>query len=119
VTSLARISALTMLAFAGFYGTSTAAQPGIPKQNGTAFPMCQVPLTKGYTLEPGFCPPQVAAMIPQAVADDGDCGCCGPFGIAPIYTAGNSVMVRTTPDVHERVARFLIDLGAYVPPRQR
>ena len=27
----------------------------------------------------------------------------------------NNVVVRTTPEVHERVARFLIDLGAYVP----
>ena len=115
MTSLARISVLTILAMAAAYASALAATNGTGAPNGTAFPLCQTPLTKGYQLQPGFCAPQVAAMIPHAVDSNGCCECCGPFGIPPIFAAGNNVVVRTTPEVHERVARFLIDLGAYVP----
>ena len=83
--------------------------------SGSGYPLCPPSVTKSYRVEPGFCPQHLVAMIPQAVSAD-SCGtCCGPFGIPPIYAAGNYVMVRQTPEVQERVAEFLTNLGAYKP----
>lgn len=80
--------------------------------------LCKVPLTKSYRVQPGFCPQQLVAMIANCVPA-GCADCCGPHGIPPIYVAGNYVLVRQTPEVHEQVARFLADLGAYVPPQPK
>ena len=78
-------------------------------------PPCQIPVTKAYRIKPGFCPQSLVCMIPAAVGP-GCCGCdCGPYGIPPIYAAGQNVLVRQTPEMQERVAEFLTELGAWEP----
>lgn len=79
---------------------------------------CQLPVTKSYRIKPGFCPQALVYMIPKAVGPSCCCGGCGPYGIPPIYAAGQNVMVRQTPEVQERVAEFLTDLGALVVPKK-
>jgi hypothetical protein len=108
-TSLLAIAALVTLPGTVQAGSSCGCQPGASSST-----LCKVPVTKSYRMQPGFCPQQLAAMIPQAVS--GGCAdCCGPQGIPPIYVSGNYVLVRQTPDVHEQVAKFLEEMGAYVP----
>lgn len=109
-----RFGVLAFLALAAIQSTAQAASANGYEQAAAAFPMCQAPTTRSYKIQPGFCPDQVAHMIPQYVADDGSCA-CGPHGIPPVYAAGNWVLVRQSPAGQERVAKFLIDLGAYVP----
>ncbi|GEM_PF-2275812 len=80
-----------------------------------AGPPCQIPVTKAYRIKPGFCPQALVCMIPAAVGP-ACCGCdCGPYGIPPIYAAGQNVLVRQTPEMQERVAEFLTELGAWEP----
>ena len=77
--------------------------------------LCQVPITKAYRIRPGFCPQQIALMIRQGVP----CGsgeCCGPYGIPPVYVAGNNVLVRQSPEMHLKTAKLLNEMGAIVPP---
>ncbi len=81
-------------------------------------PMCPVPVTRSYLIEPNFCPVQLVALIPQFVPDEGPCASCGPPGIPPVYASGQYVLVRQTPEMQERVARFLTDMGAYVPRKR-
>jgi hypothetical protein len=113
VPTLARICVLLILALGVFPVTALADLPDT-ESIGPGFPLCQVPVTKAYKIQPPFCPTQIAAMIPAAVPADG-CECCGPFGIPPVFAAGNSVVVRQSPEVHQRIAKFLTDLGAYKP----
>jgi hypothetical protein len=85
----------------------------------TAGPPCQLPVTKAYRIQPGFCPQTLVYMIPKAVGP-GDCGCdCGPYGIPPIYASGQNVLVRQTPEMQERITAFLTELGALVPKKAR
>ena len=80
-------------------------------------PMARMPITKSYRVQPGFCPQQLVWMIANGVPAC-DCGPgCGPYGIPPIYSAGNYVLVRTTPEGQQQVEKFLAHLGPYV--RQR
>ena len=44
------------------------------------------------------------------------CAPCGSYGTPPIYSAGNYVIVRQTAEAHQRIAKFLTDIGALVPP---
>lgn len=77
--------------------------------------LCQAPTTKAYRIRPGFCPQQIAGLIRQGMP----CGsgeCCGPYGIPPVYVAGNNVLVRQSPEMHVRVAKLLNDMGVTVPP---
>jgi hypothetical protein len=76
--------------------------------------LCQVPTTKGYQIRPGFCPQQIAVMIRQGVPC-GSAECCGPYGIPPVYVAGNNVVVRQSPEMHLRIAKLLSDMGVTVP----
>jgi hypothetical protein len=74
---------------------------------------CAAPVTKSYRIKQGFCPQALVRMIPGAVGPDCCCGGgCGPYGIPPIYAAGQYVMVRQSLEMHERVKEFLTDLGA-------
>jgi hypothetical protein len=120
VTIIACKSVLAIVALAAAQATALAAttpccQPCGPSPCSSAA-LCKVPLTKSYRVENGYCAQQLVGMIAQCVpAECADC--CGPYGIPPIYVAGNFVLVRQTPEVHERVAKFLTDLGAYVPPK--
>ena len=104
-----------VLAILGWAAYDAAAAEIHSHPDGVA--MCRMPLTKSYRIQPGFCPRQLVAMIPQSVDADPPSPCCGPFGIPPIYSAGSYVLVRQSPEAHERIATFLTDLGAYVPAR--
>ncbi len=75
---------------------------------------CQLPTTKVYRINPGFCPQALVYMIPKAVGPSCCCGGCGPYGIPPIYASGQNVIVRQTPEMQERVTEFLTDMGALV-----
>jgi hypothetical protein len=80
-----------------------------------AGPPCQIPVTKVYRIKQGYCPQALVCMIPAAVGP-ACCGCdCGPYGIPPIYASGQNVLVRQTPEMQERVAEFLTELGAWEP----
>jgi hypothetical protein len=79
---------------------------------------CQLPVMKVYRIKPGFCPQALVYMIPQAVGPGCYCGDCGPYGIPPIYAAGQNVLVRQTPEVQERITEFLTELGALVTPKK-
>jgi hypothetical protein len=115
VTTAKRICILAILLIVAAQGTAQAAQPVCCDQNGTSFPLCKVPLTKSYAILPGFCAQQIVGIVARSVP--ADCNeCCGPYGVPPIYAAGNYVMVRQSTEGHERVAKFLTDLGVYVPP---
>jgi hypothetical protein len=109
------MSAVAMLAMAMAHAAAQqASADGCGPCSG--FTLCKAPLTKSYYIEPGYCPQQVAALIPQCVSSEGCVDCCGPYGIPPVYVAGSYVLVRQTPDAHERVAKFLVGLGVYKPP---
>ena len=115
MTIMTRWSAVVLLVSAA--ASAQAAGPCCDP-NGAGFEMCQVPLTKSYRVQPGFCPQQLVAMIRCGVTPDGSAECCGPHGIPPVYAAGNFVLVRQSAEGHARVAAFLTELGAYVPPRR-
>jgi hypothetical protein len=83
---------------------------------GACPPLCEAPVTKSYKMQPGFCATTVACMIPNCVEPDGSCDCCAPYGIPPVYASGNYVLVRQTVEGQKRVAEFLTQLKAYVPP---
>ncbi len=84
----------------------------------TVGPPCQLPTTKIYRINPGFCPQALVGLIPTAVGPS-CCGCeCGPYGIPPIYASGQNVLVRQTPDMHERITEFLTEMGALVPKKR-
>jgi hypothetical protein len=86
----------------------------------TAGPGACMPVTKAYPIKQGFCPMTLVHMIPRAVGPDCCCGGgCGPYGIPPIYAAGQNVMVRQTPEMQERVKEFLTSLGALVERKPR
>jgi hypothetical protein len=79
---------------------------------------CQLPVVKVYRINPNFCPTALVHLIPAAVGPAcGGCD-CGPYGIPPIYAAGQNVIVRQTPEIQERVAEFLTELGALVPKKR-
>ena len=81
--------------------------------------ICEMPVTKAYRIKPNFCPRALVYMIPNAVGPDCCCGMgCGPYGIPPIYAAGQNVLVRQTPAMQARVKEFLTELGALVEPKQ-
>lgn len=81
---------------------------------------CQMPVTKAYKIKPNFCPQALVYLIPSAVGPGCCCGNgCGPYGIPPIYAAGQNVMVRQTPDMQQRVKEFLTELGALATPPKR
>jgi hypothetical protein len=115
VTNIARIIGFVILAIAAVQGAAQAASADCCAQAETAALMCRMPLTKSYRIQPGFCPQQLVCMIPQCVPADGSSAGCGPYGVPPIYSAGNYVLVRQTPEVHARIAKFLTDVGALVP----
>lgn len=98
------------------HSVATAAHENITGETvAEAGPPCQIPVTKVYRIKPGFCPQALVGMIPAAVGP-GCCGCdCGPYGIPPIYASGQNVLVRQTPEMQERVAEFLTELGAWQP----
>jgi hypothetical protein len=77
--------------------------------------LCQAPTTKAYQIRPPFCPQQIAALLRQSVPC-GSGGCCGPYGIPPVYVAGQNVLVRQSPEMHLRIAKMLDDMGLTVPP---
>ena len=84
----------------------------------TVGPPCQLPTTKVYRINPGFCPQALVCLIPKAVGPS-CCGCeCGPYGIPPIYASGQNVLVRQTPEMHERITEFLTEMGALVPKKR-
>ncbi len=84
----------------------------------TVGPPCQLPTTKVYRINPGFCPQALVYLIPNAVGPSCS-GCeCGPYGIPPIYASGQNVLVRQTPDMHERITEFLTEMGALVPKKR-
>ena len=112
MTKIARIGVLTILTLAVFHTSTPIAFADCYDCPGTAI---RVPLTKWYQIQPGFCPQQLVAMIQRCVPIEGCGPNCGPYGIPPIYVAGNSVLVRQMPEVQERVAAYLTELGAYVP----
>ena len=114
MTRFARISAYAALAVVAvqFAAQQANAEPCGPC---SGFALCKAPLTKSYFIEQGYCPQQVAALIPQCVSSEGCVDCCGPYGIPAVYVAGSYVLVRQTPEAHERVAKFLADLGVYKP----
>jgi hypothetical protein len=116
VTRFARIGAFALIAIATAHSATQTAAAGDCTPC-TSFALCKAPLTKSYKIEPGFCPQQLACLIPQCVSSEGCVDCCGPYGIPPVYVAGSYVLVRQTPEAHERVAKFLADLGAYKPPK--
>jgi hypothetical protein len=113
VTPFSTKSVLAVLALAAMPAVVRADAPCCSPCGG-AFAMCKPPVTRSYRVEPGFCPQQLVYMIQNCVSAN-DADCCGPYGIPNIYVAGNWVLVRQTPEVHERVAKVLADLGAYVP----
>jgi len=81
-------------------------------------PCCGLPVTKVYRIKPGFCPQALVYLIPKSVGAGPCCsGDCGPYGIPPIYAAGQNVLVRQTPEMQERVAEFLTELGAIEPKK--
>jgi hypothetical protein len=80
---------------------------------------CQLPVTRIYRINPGFCPQALVYMIPKAVGPSCCCNDCGPYGIPPIYAAGQNVLVRQTPEMQERITEFLTELGALVPKKNR
>lgn len=112
-------SALALLALGVASTTSQAAdddQTTLTANNGAA--PCALPVTKIYRIKPTFCPSALVWMIPKAVGPDCCCGAgCGPYGIPPIYAAGQNVLVRQTPEMQERVKQFLTELGALVEPK--
>jgi hypothetical protein len=115
VTPFARTSAIAILALTVVLQFSESASAGGCAPCGDGIDVRTALLTKSYRMQPGFCAQQVAALVP---------GClpapppgCGSYGIPPVYTAGNYVLVRHSPEGHELVAKFLADLGAYVPPK--
>ena len=111
---LPRTAALALLTLALAPWTCRAACPCNTCVNCGPDGLCRAPLTKSYRIEQGFCPQQIAAMIPQCVpAACADC--CGPYGIPAVYAAGQYVLVRQTPEAHQRVAKYLAGLGAYIP----
>ena len=115
MTTAKRICILAILLIVAAQGNAQAAQVCC-EPNGTSFPLCKVPLTKSYAILPGFCAQQLVGMIARSVP--ADCNeCCGPFGVPPIFAAGNYVVVRQSTEGHERVAKFLTGLGVYVPPK--
>jgi hypothetical protein len=120
VTMMTRWTAIVLVASAVAASRVQAAGPCCNPggYGGGSFEMCQVPVTKSYRVQPGFCPQQLVAMIRCSVTPDGSAECCGPHGIPPVYTAGNFVMVRQSAEGQARVAAFLTDLGAYVAPRR-
>jgi hypothetical protein len=115
VTSIARI--LAILTCGAIQAMAQSASAGCCQPVVMNAPMCQMPLTKSYRIEPNFCPQQLVCMIPQCVPAGGSCASCGPYGVPPIFAAGSYVVVRQTPEVHERIAKFLTDLGAFVAPQ--
>jgi len=114
VTIIARICVLAILTLAVGQRTTTVVAADCYDCPATAI---RVPLTKAYRIQPGFCPQQLVSMIQRCVPVDGSCAGCGPYGIPPIYAVGNSVVVRQTPEGHERIAKYLSDLGVFVPPQ--
>ncbi len=78
---------------------------------------CQMPETRAYRINVGYCPQKLVCLIPKVVGPGGDTCECGPYGIPPIYAAGQNVMVRQTPKVHERITHFLMEMGALVIPK--
>src|SRR4051794_35190170 len=99
MTSVARFSAVAILIFSAGHGTLATALADCPDCPGIPIHM---PVTKAYRILPGFCPEQLVWLVRQCVSTDGSCPGCGPFGIPPIYSAGNFVAVRQTPEVHAR-----------------
>ncbi len=76
---------------------------------------CQLPVAKTYRIQPSFCPQELVVMIPQCVP--GGCSSeCGPYGVPPIFASGNQLVIRQTPEVHERIVQYLTSLGAYLKP---
>ncbi len=117
MTHLARISVLAILTLAAVQATARQTRAACCEPSGSSFVMRDAPLTKSYKIQPGFCPRQLVYMIPKAVPGDVCAVGCGPYGIPPIYAAGNYVLVRQTTEGQAQVAKFLTDLGAYVPPK--
>lgn len=112
MTKPARISVLTILMLALFHAGARIAPADCYDCPGMAI---RVPLTKWYVIQPGYCPQQLVGMIQRCVPIEGCGPSCGPYGIPPIYVAGNSILVRQMPETQERVAKYLTELGAYIP----
>jgi hypothetical protein len=117
VSKILLASGLAIAALGFVQSTAVAADYGYTASGGAE--TCQMPVTKAYHIKPNFCPQALVTMIPGAVGPSCCGGGCGPYGIPPIYAAGQNVMVRQTPDMQERVKEFLTDLGALAVPPKR
>ena len=115
MTKIARICVLTVLTLTGVQASTPLALADCDVCYDCPGTAIRVPLTKWYQIQPGYCPQQLVAMIQRCVPIEGCGPSCGPYGIPPIYVAGNSVLVRQMPEVQERVAKYLTELGAYIP----
>ena len=111
-----RICGFAILVLAAMWNTSQAETVNSTIQAPNGFPLCRVPVTKAYRIQPEFCPQQLVAVIQQNVQCGGSYGCCGPYGIPPIFVAGQNVVIRQSPEMHARIAKFLTDMGATIPP---
>ena len=74
-------------------------------------------MMKSYYIQPGYCPQHLVAVVPNCVPAGPPGEACGSYGIPPIYSAGRYLMVRQTPENQAAIARYLADIGAYVPPK--
>jgi hypothetical protein len=116
VANTARICGFAILALAAMLNTLQAETAHWTKQAPNGFPLCRMPVTKTYRIQPEFCPQQIVALIQQYVPCCGSCDCCGPYGVPPVFAAGQNVIVRQSPEMHDRIAQFLTDAHAMVQP---
>jgi hypothetical protein len=111
----ARICGFAILALTATFSTALAETARWTKQAPNGMMLCCVPVTKCYQIRPEYCPQQIVALIRQSVQEDGSCDCCGPYGVPPIFAAGNNIVIRHSAEMHVRIAKFLDDMGVSVP----
>jgi hypothetical protein len=111
----ARTCAFAILALTVTLSTALAETARWTKQAPNGMMLCRVPVTKCYQIRPEFCPQQIVALIRQSVPGDGSCDCCGPYGVPPIFAAGNNIVIRNSAEAHDRIAKFLNDMGVTAP----
>ena len=112
VKTFAGVCVLTVLAVATNGPLACAKQEPIM----SPAPVCQVPITKSYYIQRGFCPQYLAAAVPRCVPA-GDPGVpCGSYGTPPIFSAGRYLMVRQSAENQALIARYLTSIGAYIAP---
>jgi len=114
VTMIQRVGVLAILAL-GALGETVSAAPPVYESFGFVAPLYRMPVTRGYQISADYSPVQVAALVAQFIPFETSCPMYGQFGIPPVYTAGQNVMVRALPEVHDRVAKYVTELGVRAP----